>query len=284
MENVKDWKDLMTDRIKLFVGCSPGGEDAESQMVLEYSIKKNTTIPVDIVWMRLSHDPESFWYTAEDDGWSTKTWATPFSGFRWAIPAYCNYEGKAIYCDSDFVFISDLKKLWNQEFQPDKVVMAKGGDQGWRYCLAFWNCEAAKNVPLINNLDRSKKIPNFHQRMMAHFTSTPGIVQQFQGTWNCVDGEDLPIDKIDALHYSDMSSQLHLKYALKRLKASGGKHWFDGTIRDHWRQDLKDLFDQYYHEALNYGMRVDDYVPNVPFGEIRKESQKNYRKAHKWSK
>ena len=75
------------DRIKLFVGCSPNGEDAESQMVLEHTARKHSSLPIDIVWMKINSDPNSFW-----GGWDSELWSTPFSGFRWAIPEYCRYK------------------------------------------------------------------------------------------------------------------------------------------------------------------------------------------------
>ena len=46
------------ERIKLFVGCAPNGEDAESQMVLEYTARKHSSLPIDIVWMKINPDKE----------------------------------------------------------------------------------------------------------------------------------------------------------------------------------------------------------------------------------
>lgn len=259
--------------IRLFVGCSPNGEDAESMMVLEYSIRKNTKRPVQITWMKMSHDPASPFYVGEG-GWNTQTWATPFSGFRWSIPEICGFKGKAIYCDSDFIFLSDLEGYWNQEFEPGKVVMAKGQGAGWRYCTCLWNNEAARGVVLP--LSRLRSIPEAHQRMMGFFANNQEIVQPFAGTWNTIDGEELRMEEIDGLHYSDMGTQFHLKYAIPRLAASGKKHWFDGQILSHWRNDLQTLFDVYYAEALASGMKVEDYVPQTEFGPIVKESQIGY--------
>ena len=47
---------MSEERIKLFVGTAPNGEDAESQMVLEYTAKKHSSMPIDIVWMKHSND------------------------------------------------------------------------------------------------------------------------------------------------------------------------------------------------------------------------------------
>ncbi|MBW4538639.1 MAG: hypothetical protein KME43_05765 [Myxacorys chilensis ATA2-1-KO14] len=41
--------------------------------------------------------------------------ATAFSLARWAIPEWCNYQGRAIYCDSDQLVMSDVAELWNYD-------------------------------------------------------------------------------------------------------------------------------------------------------------------------
>lgn len=263
--------------IEVFVGCSANGEDAESLMVLEYSMKKHTDREVNITHMMLGSDET--W-----SNWNTQTWATPFSGFRWTIPEHMGFKGQGIYMDSDMIILSDIGELWDQEFQPGKVVLAKGskGGEGWRYCVCKWNNETAAEY--IFPLNRMKQLPQSHQRMMALFASNQNIVQPFEGNWNCIDGENLPIDEMDILHYSDMSTQMHLKYAMPRLSENNQHHWFDGNIREHWRKDLVDLFEQYYKEALDSGYKVEDYIPENMFGEYSKESQANYdRYRNQWS-
>lgn len=273
--------------IRVFVGTAANGEDAESQAVLEYTLRKHSSLPVEIEWMKMSRDPSSFWYTEPNapGAWQTQTWATPFSGFRWGIPAFCNYEGKAIYCDSDFIFMSDIAELWNQDFEPGKAVMAKGGENSWRYCLAVWNCEEAQKWLLP--IERLRFVPESHQRMMGFFSQNMQIVQQFKGNWNCIDGENyqnLNDPEIKAIHYSDMGSQLHLKYAIPRLKAKGQTHWFDGQVRTHWRIDLQQLFDSLLEEARVNGFSVENYLPNDYYGAYNKQSQAAYTSGHQWSK
>src|SRR5210317_1933596 len=153
--------------IKLFVGCDPNGCDAESQMVLEYTARKHCSEDIEIVWMQHSNDPESFWH-----GWNSKTWATPFSGFRWGIPAYCNFEGQAIYMDSDMIIQGDLAELWNEEWNDSSIIMGKGG---WRFCVSKWNCERAKEVlPPIEDI---KSEPYAHQRLAHGIPQHPHLEQ-----------------------------------------------------------------------------------------------------------
>jgi hypothetical protein len=38
--------------IRLFIGTSANGEDADAEMVYEHSLRKNCSVPIDITWMR----------------------------------------------------------------------------------------------------------------------------------------------------------------------------------------------------------------------------------------
>lgn len=263
----------MTDRIKLFVGCAPNGEDAESQMVLEYTARKHSSLPIDIVWMRVSADPKSFWF-----GWNTSEWSTPFSGFRWGIPEYCGHSGEAIYMDSDMIIMADLAELWRAPWNvgdvPHAVVQAKGG---WRFCVAKWDCRKTYNH--ILPIDRLRSQANAHQRQFSYFANSPELVQVFNRQWNNFDGENDPLDRIKILHYTDMSTQPHAKYAVPRLTAAKQTHWFDGEFRQHRRADVVELFDRMYDEASRAGYSASQYVPEK-LVKYSKKSQAGYTAAN----
>lgn len=265
----------MADPIKIFIGSAASGEDAESLAVLCWSVKKHASRPFEIVLMQQSHDPSSFWH-----GWNTETWATPFSAFRAGIPAFCGYEGRAIYVDSDIFFQADPAELFDQEFQPGKVLRAKGGGS-WRMCVSLWDCAAAKQwLPPIETLKADRKaLANVTAILRAN-----DLIQAFDGEWNCLDGkgyDDINDPRIKAVHYTDMGTQPHLRHALPRLKAAGVKHWFDGEVRPHPRPDLVAKFDRLLVEAEEHGWTVDSFVPDEPFGPYRKASLVNYRGAPK---
>lgn len=262
----------MADPVRVFVGCAPNGEDAESQAVLEYTLRKHASLPVEITWMRLSRDPGSFWFSdGRGNGWCTEDWATPFSGFRWAVPAACNFEGRAVYCDSDFIFMGDIAELWSQSFMPGKIVMRKAGAHG-RFCICLWDCAGAHD--LLPPLHLIRTDHRCAARACAEF-----LTQPFRGNWNCLDGEGLPLDHptIRAIHYTDMSCQPHLGYARARLAAAGQQHWYDGAARPHPRKDLQHLFDRLLAEAIAAGYTLDRYVPAQLYGPIAKRELKSYR-------
>jgi hypothetical protein len=257
--------------IRIFIGCAANHEDAESQAVLEYSIRRFASQPIEIVWMKLSNDPDSPFYSGKAGGWKTIQWATPFSGFRWAIPALCGFKGRAIYMDSDVIVMDDINELWRQRFTPGKVVMAKGSAASWRYCVSLWNCERAQGV--IWPFETLREKPESHKMMCRYFAHHPALVQSFRGNWNCLDGEsyaDLADPDIKAIHYTSMKHQPQLKHAVPRLAAQGRRHWFDGEPADHPRRDLSDLFDRTLIEAEAAGFTVDRYTADPMFGEYQK--------------
>lgn len=263
------------DTIRVFVGCDPNNCDLEQMMVLDYSIHKHTSLPVEIVWMQLSRDPDSYWYSNPEtsEGWNTTKWDTPFSGFRWAIPEFCNYSGRAIYMDTDVVILSDLAELWEHRIDGQSIVAAKTKAKKPRLCTCVWDCNRAKNI--LPPVESIRKDPDGHKKIMDLIKKNPKLLESFSDSYNCIDGENLAVKDIQILHYSDMGTQFSHKYSLARLNKEGSEHWFDGEILPHPRQDLVELFDRYYHEALANGYQLGNYRVDA-FGHFPKKSQQRY--------
>jgi hypothetical protein len=269
--------------IKIFVGCAANGEDIESQAVLEHSIRKNTLSEVSITWMQLSRDAASPFF-----GWRSDWWSTPFSGFRWAVPELCGFQGRAIYTDSDVIFRADVRDLWEMQLEPGKIVIAKGGRHSWRFCVSLWDCERAKKHMLP--IAQAKLRPEFHGQMVNAWGrgNNRRFVQAFpeNENWNCIDGEDYESifdARIKAIHYSSEAHQPQLRHAVPRLAKDSRTHWFDGQIKRHWRPELEALFDEELADAIKWGRDPAKYQPTAMFGNYVKKSEKNYR-SHEWAR
>lgn len=260
----------MSETIKVFVGASARNEDLESQLVLHHSLLKHTTSDVSIEWMRQSA-------SGPYAGWKCEASRTPFSSFRWSIPAMCGYQGKGIYIDSDFVLMADISELWHQPIPG--VFLAKVGKKGLhKTCCMLFDCAKAKgHVPDLSAL-RSMEDPQ--GRMMQYFTARPSLYSGFDGDWNAIDlkgYDDINDPRIKAIHYSRVEHQVHLlKYAIPRLKAEGRTHWYTGPVGPHPRADLQALFDTLYQEALDAGHTLDEYRVGAFDGAKRK----NFTYAH----
>lgn len=251
--------------IRIFIGCPANNEDLESQAVLDYTLHKHATEPLDIVWMKLSRDPQSFWYSdGKGKGWITKGWATPFSPFRWAIPEYCGFEGRAIYLDVDMMVQGDIAELWNVTLYPGAFAMAKKADTFC--CTLFDNAKAKNYIPPVSRL-RSEV--GLYRNVRRSFGANS--VQPFSvGNWNCLDGENyksLDDPDIKNIHCTSIPTQPQLKYALPRLQAQGKKHWYGAETRPHWRQDIVDRFDTLLAEAKANGYPPEKYETAEVFGE-----------------
>lgn len=267
----------MTTAARVFVGCSANHEDLESQAVLEYTLREHSSVPVDIVWMRLSRDPDSPFYSDHPNGWRTDNWATPFSGFRWAIPALCGNEGLAVYMDSDFIVRADIAELLSTPMQPGKVVVAKGESQSRRYCCSLWDCAGAgqaiarallgagmATAAPVHALTAMRSSPDTHRRLTDFFATHHNLVQSFapDADWNVMDFPPYPpldAPHIKAIHYTRMERQVHLKYAVPRLKAEGKVHWYDRDIVAHDWSELQTLFDGLLVSAQESGYTLDRY-------------------------
>lgn len=279
------------DVARVFVGCDPNNCDLEQMMVLEYSLRRHASIPVEIHWMQLSRDPASPWYSEPEKGlgWRTDLWVTPFSGFRWAIPALCNYQGRAIYMDADMVVLRDIADLWRTPLAPGQALAAtKRKKKSWRYCVMVWDCAEAKaHLP---SLEALRGAPGAHADLIHFFNDHPEFTHRLHPDENNVDGENRPLKDIRILHYSDIGTQFTHKYAFPRLAAEGARHWFDGDVLAHPRTDLQALFDQYYADALAAGYTLEAYRNAYPFGRIVKASQAHYtgnkrtRRMSLWSR
>lgn len=244
--------------IRVFVGTSPNHEDAEMEASLEWSLRRFGTDAVEITWMKLRR--EGFF-----SGWDTSTWATPFTPFRWAVPELCGFRGRAIYVDVDFLFLEDPRLLFEQPIPEGKIALTKNG--GSRTCVMVWDCERARGkVPAAEMLRPMATAHAYaRKRLQPYFAP-------FSGAWNCLDGEDLPIREIEAVHFTAMRHQPHLARANARLSREGRRHWFDGAPARHWREDLIDLFERTLAEAKENGFTVESRCRDPLFGAFAKRS------------
>jgi hypothetical protein len=261
------------DSIRLCIACDPNHCDLESQSVAEWSARKHCSMPLEIIWLKLSRDLLAYGY-----GWNTAAWATSFSGLRWGLAESFDFKGEYIYADSDVIFCADLSELWSQTFEPSKVAIAKGGGS-WRYCISKWSAPRMKGH--IKPLSELRSDPNSHREMTGYFAHRPHLTQPFAGRdWNVLDGEkyrSLSDPRIGCVHYTCISTQPSTRYALPRLKAQGQRHWYDGKVEPHWRPDLVALFDELLEEAKAKGYPPERYADAPRYGDFRKASLKNYQ-------
>lgn len=93
--------------MKIFIGYD--SQQAEASAVCEYSIRKFWP-DADITHLRRDELRERGLYTRDN----SDPHSTEFTYTRFLVPYLCNYEGRALFVDSDFIFTEDLRLLETQ--------------------------------------------------------------------------------------------------------------------------------------------------------------------------
>jgi hypothetical protein len=69
---------------------------------------------------------------------------TEFSFARFAIPALCDYQGRAIYMDSDMLVFADIGELWDTDMEGAAIAIERGGrdvaDRGKHAAVMLLDC------------------------------------------------------------------------------------------------------------------------------------------------
>jgi hypothetical protein len=251
------------DPIRLFVGTSACNEDLEAEAVLAWSARRYSSLPVEITWMRQSADgPWSGWKSSVNN-------RTPFSSFRWGVPSACDYTGRAIYSDVDFLYLGDLAEVWTQPIPNVALVRNPTGKLSTSF-IVFDCAKAREHVPPIKKL---RGMDDAHSTMLNYFRAHPELLSATNGNWDCPDlkGASLDDPNVKAVHFTRIESQIHLKHAVPRLKREGGSHWYKGEVFPHPRPELQARFDQLLAEAEAAGEGIERYR-HMPFdGAARKD-------------
>ena len=100
---------------KIFIGWD--SREPEAAEVCRYSILKNSTIPVEIIFLKQQELRDQKLYIREPDAQAS----TEFSLTRFLVPHLCDYKGYAVFVDCDFVFTGDVRELF-QYMDPAKAV------------------------------------------------------------------------------------------------------------------------------------------------------------------
>ena len=94
--------------LKIFIGWD-SREDIAYQ-VARKSILAYATVPVEIVPLKQNKLRKEGLYWRDVD----KLASTEFTFTRFLIPELCNFKGWALFIDCDFVFLDDVKKLFDE--------------------------------------------------------------------------------------------------------------------------------------------------------------------------
>jgi hypothetical protein len=185
--------------VKVYVGSME--EQMLAVRVLEYSIKKNASLPVQV--MPLFKGNISFPMPKDP----ANRPRTPFSFQRFTIPQLNGFKGKAIYVDSDMQVFIDIKDLWARDMQNADIFSAFENSATGRkpqFSVMLMDCEKLKwdLNDIVKKLDAGEL--NYEQ-LMYEMKMAKEIQPVIEREWNSL--EFYEAGKTKLLHYTDMTRQ-----------------------------------------------------------------------------
>jgi hypothetical protein len=195
--------------IRVFIGTA----DAQSlaAQVLAYSIKKRTSSKVEFQYLNELSRPHKEPLLAKNRQ------RTPFSFQRFLIPEACNYEGRAIYLDSDMLVFSDIENLWSMPMgRNDLLSCSTSNSRRPHYSVMLLDCHSLRwNIDdIVASLDEEHL--SYHS-LMNEMSIAARPDQGLSKHWNSLESFQAGITHL--LHYTDMETQpwVHGRHPLGHL-------------------------------------------------------------------
>lgn len=218
------------ERIRVFIGS--GEASLLERKALIHSLRKHTQRELDIYVFNGTHnaielnDGEPF--LAPMSLRVKYHSATEFSLYRFLIPEICNYQGKAIYLDSDMVCLSDIGELFDSPMNECSFLAKKGayiayrGTDFWGLSAMLIDCGKAKFdlEAIFDNIERGLYSQIDLMAMSRTFLSHHSYkIGELDPQWNMLDywNKDTKI-----IHYTGLFSQ-----PWKYSDHPYGELWFD---------------------------------------------------------
>ena len=197
---------------RVFIGWDPAQQEAAE--VCKYTLLKHSTIPLQVGFLRLKDFVEQKLIWSEDKEATTETTLT-----RFLVPHLSQYQGWSLYVDPDYVFLGDVRELFQSmearyacsvvklQYKPKQDTRLDGRTQAtyprkcWSSLILFNNAHGKCQGLTPEFINQSK--PNFlHRFDWLAGNEISGINPE----WQVIPGQAEPNLKpadIRALHFTE---------------------------------------------------------------------------------
>jgi len=205
---------MNSEKVKIFIGS--GEQSLLERKVLIYSLRKHTKRELDIQVFNGSHnaiESEELEPRLAPLSLALKYRnLTEFSLYRYLIPELCDFQGRAIYLDSDMVCLADIGQLFSTalegcDFLAKRDDSHPGAAKPWGLSAMLIDCEGCR-FPLeqiFREIDEGlytySEFSHMGQRFLAHHPYQPG---ELDPQWNVYDRCD---SQTKLIHYTELFTQ-----------------------------------------------------------------------------
>lgn len=129
-------------------------------------------------------------------GFSRGFWLTGFTNYRFAIPAFCEYQGRAIYNDADQVYLTDPAELFDQAMGDAGFLSINDRDTS----VMLIDCERMAGA--WNEVD----VRNKSRKQLEAIARAQGLWGDLDDGWNARDKEYEP-SASKLVHFTTLHTQ-----------------------------------------------------------------------------
>jgi len=202
------------EHIKVFIGS--GEASRIERKVLIHSLRKNSQRDMDIYVFNGTHnaielnDEEPFIAPLSLKLKYQNT--TEFSLYRFLIPEICNYQGRAIYVDSDTICLRDIAELFETpmngaDFLTKKGSYAHRGSNLWGLSVMLFDCDKCR-FDLKTIFDEIGQglytYPDFSRMSELFLSYHQYNIGEMNPNWNVFDYWD---NNTSLIHYTNLYTQ-----------------------------------------------------------------------------
>jgi hypothetical protein len=189
------YDNMQLPELRIYIGWD--SREPEAFAVAEFSLKQRTSIPLVVHPLKQDELREGSLYWREIDPLA----ATEFTYTRFLVPALTGFEGFALFCDCDFLWLGDVAELlqhatgdravWcvKHDHRPTETVKMDGTPQtvyprkNWS-SLMLLNCAHASTRRLVPEVVNSASGAYLHRMQWADDAEVGGLPVE----WNWLEG------------------------------------------------------------------------------------------------
>ena len=171
--------------VRIYLGTEPAQARAERVFLCSVQRHRDPSRQYDVYLMK------------DIKGFDRRGWKTGFTNYRYAIPTWAGGEGRAIYNDTDQIYLSDPAELFDMDMQGAGVLSVTGRDNS----VMLIDC--AKMLPLWN-FDAARE--GGRHRQFRDALHGAGLWRQMPGEWNARDGEYVA-GRSKCFHFTTLQTQ-----------------------------------------------------------------------------
>ncbi len=256
----------MSQPIRVFIGS--GEASLVERKVAVYSLRKHTKRDLDIYVINGTHNAIEL--NDQDPFLAPMSLkikyrnVTEFSLYRYLIPQICNYQGRAIYIDSDTICLSDIGELFETDLAGNDFLAKQESVESWGLSVMLIDCEKCRFdlETYCAEIDQGLySYADFNQMNSRFLQYHCFSIAELDPNWNQL---DFCNSETKLIHYTNLYTQ-----PWKSSDHPFGKLWF-----------------QYFNEALEAGVLTEreielsilrSYVrPDIRQGNSSKKSLQSF--------